>query len=170
MDKATGRAALGALKEIWALLTKLGVTSTIVSALLAGALTVWSYVRGMQPPLIVFIAVATFCVIFVFYNSARLVFFRFREYPDYEAWDIVQDLAIWQIACLWAKQRPYSVIHAEKKAYPLLQMLKNDIDRGILEVTVPDSTSMWRKISRARLIEYAKKKNEKPPFLFPRER
>lgn len=164
-------AIIESIKQVWGLLTQLGIAQAISAAVVSSALTVWSYIEGEKTSVLTVIAIATFCFVFVFYNSARFVYCEYKNYPDYDAWDKVSALTVWQVACLWANQKPYNKLTPDTKAYPYLQMLKIDLESGLFE-TIPDGGEeiLWRKISRDVLLKYASQKGEKPLFLFPDQR
>ena len=161
------KAIIESIKQLWGLLTEIGIAQTISGGVASGALTIWSYIEGAKTSQLMFIAIATFCCVFVFYNSARFVYREYKQYPDYDAWDKVSELTVWQVACLWANQSPYNKLTPDTKAYPFLRMLKSDIASGKLLSTADVSgTGMWATLSREDLIKYATEKGEKPPFLF----
>lgn len=90
--------------------------------------------------------------------------------PNYEHWAFVPVLAFWQIAWLWVDQEPMPHVTPGTRAYPILNMLKEDARAGTLPHRLsPDGTiNVWAAASREDLKPYATAKGQRPRFLFDR--
>lgn len=164
------KAIFEAIKALWKLLTEVGAAQTISSGIASYAVVTWTYIQGAKTSHLFFVAAVTFCLVFLTYNSVRFIVHEVKQYPDYAEWDRVSALAIWQASCLWAGIKPVAQIPPTSKAYPCLQMLKRDLERGEFKTLGQEDGVMWRLVEREELKIYAQKKGEKPPFLFPENR
>ena len=160
-----------AFRDLWSIISDLGLSAVTLSFLSSGAMAIWSYTENVSIPVLVTIAITTFLLILLGYNWVKFVYRRAKGYPNYDAWDLVDPLHVWQVACLWADREPYAPITPGTGAYPYLHILKAAINTGQLKnIEGQKNKLLWTRISRATLIKYAAKKKQKPKFLFPEQR
>ena len=90
------------------------------------------------------------------------------ETANFTRWASVPRYALWQISWLWLDQEPQPNVTPGTEAYPILQMLKGDIEEGNLQATPsPEGTyNVWAKVGRDELKRYAQTKSDRPNFLF----
>ena len=163
------RCALAVAHEIFSAAKDLGWHTWVLSAAGVSLLAGWALLKQLNGALVALISATLFCFLIVALAVARLFWREWKRYPDYEAWDNVTDLRIWQAACLWAGEQPYNSIPAHTKAYPYLQMLKVEVDMLRLRVTDYDEDAglMWALVSRHELASLAVRLKKRPAFLFP---
>ena len=160
-----------AFRDLWSIISVLGLNAVILSSLSSGAMAIWSYTENVALPILVAITITTFLLILFGHNWVKFVYRRAKKYPNYDAWDLVDPLPVWQIACLWADREPYAVVAPGTDAYPYLHMLKADINTGQLKnIEGRKNKLLWTRINRATLRKYAAKKKQEPKFLFPGQR
>jgi hypothetical protein len=91
---------------------------------------------------------------------------------QFERWDHVPHLAVWQAACLWADLDPVVAVALTQgtQAYPFYSMLLRAVQHGEIVPAREESDMCYTELSRSSLIELAARKRLRPAFLFPEER
>lgn len=95
-----------------------------------------------------------------------------REWAaNFTLWDKVRSFPIWQVSWLWNDLEPQSEETQGTSAYPTFRRLKEHLDQGLIE-GLQRIQGSWLNATPPRqlLIDYALKINERPKFLFPKER
>lgn len=158
------------LRSIWAVLKEFGVSASLIGTVTAWVTVSTGWIESQPPSVLLATGIASLGGGATIYVLIRAYIRLRQELPDYAAWDRVDEPHIWQIACLWAGQRPYIKLTADTKAYPYLHMLKGDIRSGKLKLKADPGGQMWGRVSRDELRKYAEARGEKPAFLYPEER
>ena len=103
--------------------------------------------------------------------SVRPVNLRTLTKKEYEDWDKVDPLHLWQAACLWAGLHvSYDVQRFESPGYVKFSMLLRAVEQETLH-TLEATHELWQvQIARDALKNFAEAIDEKPAFLFPEAR
>ncbi|MCA9165310.1 MAG: hypothetical protein KDA62_20100, partial [Planctomycetales bacterium] len=107
---------------------------------------------------------AILATLLIRYYWRRRPYSAYAPYSRY--WESVSRPTVWQISWLWVGLEPSGKLKDGTPAYPIFQMLKSDLDRGVLSGEKVEGSWIWTKIDREQLKQYALKKDEKPAFLF----
>lgn len=101
--------------------------------------------------------------------------------PNYEAWDQIDEIDLYQAACLWAEVEPPPSYEFDlpPAASACSDMLSNAISYGSLAAYQEDLSGKTLRavylapygcLQRSDLLTFAEKTNQRPKFLFPEER
>jgi hypothetical protein len=108
-----------------------------------------------------------------------------HPWPDFDKWDRQSEFRLYEVACLWSNQEPALPLSKEAKDC-FLRLERAVLDRTLkvhrenLREVIADAVQESRGgqvmanpnwgVTRADLLSYALVADEKPRFLFPRER
>lgn len=153
---------------VGAIVRELGLGGLIASAVLALATGALAFVAQLQPLAVAVVlgCIAAAAALLAINALVAMLYHRGVIHPPYrKAWENVQAPCVWQIAWLWIGLEPHPAIEAGSPAYPILQMLKADMESGLLPGS--KSEGIWARISRNDLIAYAEWRSTMPRFLAP---
>jgi hypothetical protein len=103
-----------------------------------------------------------------------------RVGPSYEAWDHVEELAVFQAACLWAGLEPVRLV-PPGEAYARFRMIKEALRKQEIAIAYPAGVArvfsgsepqvdQETLVTRAELRKLAERRSMRPAFLYTEDR
>lgn len=160
------RALVEVFKGIWSVLSKFGVSAAIISGTSAIFMAGWASIQRQDPWFLGFVGLVTFAAVLSIYVIVRVYIRTWRDLPNYEQWDLVDPIHIWQAACLWAEKQPIAHIRPGTPQYGYLHVIKAAMVTKKLPIYEAGKTTMWTRVMRDDLRKFIETTPERPLFIF----
>jgi len=144
----------------------IGLVFVVAANLITAALSAMS--KWDAPIIFLAMLAATFLTLGILYVWDKLRYWRLKRPVNVNRWKHVEEMTIWQAACLFDDVEPYRQITDETPCYASLQMIKSAANNGKIEVIKQPSSviNMMAIVTADSLRQYAEYIGIKPKVFF----